>query len=222
MNDEATLVVVLLLGIAAMCVVGVRYQRNKEARLAALREIEIPIESVPRTVLIVLLSMVVGPLLVIVLAAATDPSPRDHAAAVGLISTTAGVAGLFAGLRLSRGYRRIGSLRYTPVSLDLEFGDERLHIDLRQPYQLDEACALGPGKMPLQVLVIKQGDSLGGFSYSLPMTKKPHGERTVEHYLTPLVGGEARVIHDRLRGSLPQPWPSSLETVTFPASLHRG
>jgi hypothetical protein len=52
-SDEAILIIVLLGGIAVMCVVLLRYQRGKEARLAALTEIEIPIQSVFRSVLVI-------------------------------------------------------------------------------------------------------------------------------------------------------------------------
>jgi hypothetical protein len=198
-NDEAILVVVILAGIAGMIVVLVRYQRGKEARLAALTEIEIPIASTLRTVLVVLPSIAVSPVLMAVLGAMTDPWLRHHALAATLTGIGVGVVGLFVGLRVSRRFCRIGLLRYTPVSLDLELGDERRHIDLDEPYELAEGMAWGPANMPLQVLSVRQGDRHWGFSYGLPLGRKPYGDGGFDRYLTPLVNGEARVIHDRLR-----------------------
>jgi uncharacterized membrane protein YidH (DUF202 family) len=63
MKDESLLVVIMLLGIAVMIVVLVRYQRGKERQLASRMEIEIPIESIWRTVLVVLPSMAAGPVI---------------------------------------------------------------------------------------------------------------------------------------------------------------
>ena len=69
MSDGATLVVGLLGLIAAMIFVIVRQQRRKEARLAALAEIEIPILSTLRSALIIAPSMAVAPVLVAVVGA---------------------------------------------------------------------------------------------------------------------------------------------------------
>lgn len=71
-NDEAILVVVLHGGMAVMVAALVRHRRRKEARLAALSEIEIPILSMVRSVIIVIVSIVVGPVLVGLLAALAD------------------------------------------------------------------------------------------------------------------------------------------------------
>ena len=202
MNDELILVVVILLGMAAMIVALVGYQRGKEARLAALTEIEIPIESMVRSVLVLLPSIVVGPALVGVVTAATDPWARHHALAATVTGIGAGVVGWLVGWRVSRRFRRVGVLRYTSVSLDLELAGERCHIDLTGPYELDEAGAMGPANMPLQVLLLRQGDNHCGFSYMLPMTRNAYGDRSVDRYLTPLLNGDAYVIHDRLRQQL--------------------
>jgi MFS family permease len=198
-SDEAILIVVLLGGIAAMIVVLVRHQRHKEARLAARTTIEIPIQSTLRSTLILLPSMVAGPIGVAVVGALTDPWGRRHALAATLTAIGLGVVGLFAGWRVCRRYARIGLLRYEPSRLDLQLGSKRWHVDLDQPYELDEAFGFGPVNMPLQVLVVRQGDHELAFSYALPLGRKPYGERTVDRYFEPLVDGEARVIHDRLR-----------------------
>jgi hypothetical protein len=201
-SDEAILVVAILSGIAVMIVLLVRYQRGKETRLAALTEIEIPIDSVARSVLIVLPAVCIGPVLVAVFGAMTDPWLRSHALAGTVTSIGLGVAGLFGGLRVSRRFRRVGLLRYTPARLELQVGKEIRHIDLDQPYMLDEGMAWGPGNMPLQVLYVRQGRNVLKLSYGLPLGRKAHGERQFETYVIPLVDGEARVVHDRLRARL--------------------
>ena len=198
MSDEATVILGLLGIITVMIVVLVRGQRRKEARLAALAEIEIPILSIGRSVLIGLPSIVVAPVLVAVLCAHTDLG-RGHAVAAVLLAVGLGVVGMFAGMRLCRRYARIGLLRYAPPRLELQLGAKQWHVDLDQPYELDEASAFGPTNMPLQVLVVRQGDHGLAFSYGLPIGRKPYGDRGVDRYIEPLVDGEARVIHDRLR-----------------------
>jgi ribosome-binding factor A len=58
MSDENLVVVGILVGIVAMIVVLVRYQRGKERRLAAQTEIEIPIMSFGWSVATVIVSIV--------------------------------------------------------------------------------------------------------------------------------------------------------------------
>jgi hypothetical protein len=198
-SDEAILIVVLLGGIAVMCVALLRYQKHKEARLAARTEIEVPIQSVLRSVLIILPAMVVGPVLMAVVGAKTDPWGRQHALAATLLGIGLGVAGMLAGVRLSRRYARVGVLRYTPTRLELEVAGERRSIDLDEPYELAEGSAEGPTNMRLQVVYVQQGGTVWGFSYGLPITRKPYGDTAFDRYPAPLVDGEARVIHDRLR-----------------------
>lgn len=197
--------VILLVGIAAMIVALVRHQRGKEARLAAQSEIEIPIESVWRAVLVVLPLVVAGPVLVGVLAAVTDPWMRHHALAATLTGIGSGVAGLWIGVRSFRGFRRIGLLRLTPDSLDLELGEERHHLALDEPYELDEGMAttgFGPATYSLQVVLLRQDGTEWGFSYMLPATRRPYGNRVLDRHPGPALSGEVRVIHDRLRAKL--------------------
>ena len=198
MSDEAILVVALLGGIAVMCVVLVRYMRRKEARLAAQTEIEIPIHSLPKSVFVCLLAVLIGSVPVPVFGAVTDPWGRRHALAMVLAAIGLALVALLVALRLSRRFRTTGLLRYTPTRLELQLGDQRWHVDLDQPYELREGFASGPADTPLQVLYVKQGDDGWGFSYGLPLARKPYGG-ALDTYFTPLVGGEARVIHDRLR-----------------------
>jgi len=200
-SDEAVVVVGILSLIAIMIVVLVRQQRRKEARLAALTEFEIPILSTVRAALIITPSMAAAPVLVAVVAAHMDQG-RQHAVAAVLLALGLGVVGMFAGMRLSRRYARIGQLCCAPDHVELQLGPQRWQVDLDQPYELDEASAFGPGNMPLQVLVVRQGDQSLAFSYGLPLGRKPHGDRGVDRYIEPLVDGGARVIHDRLRQRL--------------------
>ena len=49
------------------------------------------------------------------------------------------------------------------------------------------------------MLTFRQDGIAWGFSYGLPIMGKPYVNREVKGYLTPLLGGETRVIHDRVR-----------------------
>ncbi|HLK88557.1 MAG TPA: hypothetical protein VKZ18_01610 [Polyangia bacterium] len=199
MSDEATLIVGILGGLAVMIVLLLRHQRRKEARLAAQTEIEIPIQSTAKAAGIIIVSMLPGPVLVGVLAAATDQT-RQHAVAVVLLLLALSMGGVFTvGMKLARRYANVGLLRYTPARLELRIGPQRWQVDLGKPYELDEAHAFGPGNISLQVLVVRQSDGGLAFSYGLPLGRKPYGDRAVDRYVEPLVDGEARVIHDRLR-----------------------
>ena len=199
MAPEAPLVVILLAGILAMVVLLVRHQRAKEARLADTEHIELPIESTARTVLVILPSIIAGPVVAGIAAAATDPWARNHALLATLGTIALGVAGLFIGLRLSRNFRRVGTLRCSQLNLRLDFDGQRREIDLTQPYELHEATALGPANTRLQVVVITQWHRQCGFSYGLPVRREAYGDCEVDKYPLPLLGAEARVVHERLR-----------------------
>jgi hypothetical protein len=69
--------------------------------------------------------------------------------------------------------RCLGVLPYKPASLDLEIGERTCHIDFDQPYDLAEYSTFGPANMPLQVLLVRQGDKLLGLSYGLALGHKP-------------------------------------------------
>jgi hypothetical protein len=195
-SDETTLIVGILGGITMMIVLLVRYQRRKEARLAAQTEIELPIQSTWKAAAIIIMSMVPGPVLAGVASSFVD---REHTLGVVLVGLALGVAGIFAGVKLANRHARIGLLRYTPARLELQLGPQQSHIELGRPYELDEALGFGIKNMPLQVLVIRQGERSLAFSYMLALGRKVHGDRTVDRYIEPLLNGEARVIHDRLR-----------------------
>ncbi len=199
MSDEATFIVGLLGGLAVMIVLLVRQQRRKEARLAAQTEIELPIQNTGKAAGIIALSLLPGPALLGVLAALTDQM-REHAVALVLLMLALGMTMVFTvGMKLARRYANIGLLRYTPARLELQVGAQQWQVDLGKPYELDEAHAFGPGNMSLQVLVVRQGGGGLAFSYGLGVGRKPYGDRSVDRYIEPLLDGEARVIHDRLR-----------------------
>lgn len=196
------MVVGILALIAGMILVILRQQRRKEARLAALAEIEIPILSTARAALIIVASMVPAPVVVAMLAAQTEEG-RRHAVAAVLLSLGAGVVAMFGGLRLARRYARRGLLRYAPPRLELQLGAQRTYVDLDQPCQLAETSAVHPTGISLQVLALKQGDRLLAFSYGLPLGRKPYGAESVANHIEPVVDAEARVIHDRIRQRFP-------------------
>jgi uncharacterized membrane protein len=205
MRDENLVVVGILVGLAAMIVVLVRYQRGKERRLAAQDEIEIPIMSFWWSVATVVLSIVIGPLALGGLSALSPSWFRAHAAVATLSMLAASGLLVPLCLWLTHGWRRIGALRYTATRLTLEMKDQRYALDLDRSFELYEGSSTGPGGSPLQVLSFRQDGVAWGFSYGLPITRKPYVNLDVDGYLTPLLGGEVRVIHDRIRARLAPP-----------------
>jgi len=202
MDGEAIVVIGMLAGIAVMVTVLLLYQRGKERRLAAEADIEIPAMSVWRSVLVFLVAAVAGPVTTAVVTGFSSSWTRENAA-VAVLSTVAGSGLLIvAAMRISRGWRRDGLLRYTADQLSLELKGACSVLDLHQPFELHEGFGTGPANMPLQVLWLRQGDRRWGISYGLPIGRKPYGDTLVKNYPTPMLGGETRVIHDRLRGRL--------------------
>jgi hypothetical protein len=108
-------------------------------------------------------------------------------------------------LWLTRGWRRDGVLRYTADQLAMELKGVRCVLDLRQPFELLDGSAPGPGNLPLQVLLLRQGGEAWGFSYGLPIHRKPYGDTAMKAYVAPVLGAETRVVHDRLRARLASP-----------------
>jgi hypothetical protein len=205
MSDETLVVVGILVGIVAMIVVLVRYQRGKERRLAAQAEIEIPVMSFWWSVATVVVSIAVGPVALGVVSALSPSSFREHAAVATLSMLVASGLLVPLCLCLTHGWRRVGVLRHTATRLTLEMKDQRFALDLDRPFELYEGSATGPGGSQLQVLSFRQDGIAWGFSYGLPIARKPYVTCDVNGYLTPLLGGEARVIHDRIRSRLPAP-----------------
>lgn len=199
MDDEIILVIVILGGIAAMIVGLVIYMRRREARLAAQDRIEIPIYSVWRSVAVILPAMVVVPVLAAVAGAVTDPLLRKHALAATIVTIAGGCASLLVAILATRRFRRIGMLALDANLLELTEKGGRHALDPRRPFALFEALS-GTSTTPLQFVLVTQDDGSWGFSYGLALGKKAYGDGAVEAPpLGPMVGGEARVLHDRLR-----------------------
>jgi hypothetical protein len=197
-SDAAALMVGLGAEVAILVFLILRQQRRREARLAELTTVEVPILSTARAALIIAPTMAAGPVLVAVVASLTHPG-REHAVAAVLLVIGIGIGGMFAGMTLARRYARVGLLRYAPPRLELEVGGQRSHVDLDQPCKLAEASAEGPSGIRVQVVALDQGDRTLAFSYGLTIGRKPYGEHAVARPLGPLVDPEARVIHDRVR-----------------------
>jgi hypothetical protein len=195
----------VVLGSLGICVValGLIWLQYglRPRRLAARTEIEVPIPSMGRTALILAPSMVLPPALGLTVLL-LDGESSQHAVALTLVPLGLCFAGIFAGLSLARRYARVGVLRYTPHRLELVLGDERCHVDLDQPYELDEARAFAPGDNDsLQVVRVREGARALAFSYGLAAWRTPYGGITTS-YLPPILDGEASAIHDRLRQRL--------------------
>lgn len=196
-SDETT-VIFGFLGLLGTVVVVLELQRRrKEAQLAALAEIEIPILHRLKAGLLIAGVTLAGLLPVIVfLARLSDQTQHAAAAVVGGLGLA--LVGMFVGMKLAPRYARIGLLRCTPSRLELLLGAAQSHIDLSQPYQLDEAVVF-TGRDHLQVLVVTQDGGELAFSYTLGMGRTSYGGRRVGRYIEPIIDGEARVIHDRIR-----------------------
>jgi hypothetical protein len=196
MNQETILVFAMLIGIGVLVVTLVRYQRNKEKRLASLAVIEIPIFSTFRTLVVLTVSSLPG---LALLALLLDPWARDHAALALGLTVLVGAGGAGLGIRFSRRFRRVGLLRFSSPLLELEQGAHRQFIDLTVPFTLEEGGAEGPAHMPLQVLVVRQPGREVALAYGLPLGRSPYGDTRHATFPRPLLDGETRVIHDRLR-----------------------
>ena len=199
MSDETLVVVGILVGIAVMVIALLRYQRGKERRLAARAEIEIPVMSFGWSVATVVVSLVIGPVTLGFVGGFSPSWLREHAGLATLSVLVASGLLIPLGLWLTRGRRRVGVLRYTAERLTLEMTAARCTLDLARPFELFEGSAMGPGNSYLQVLTFRQDGVAWGFSYGLPITRKPYVNREVKGYLTRLLGGETRVIRDRVR-----------------------
>jgi len=199
MEDETILVIVILVGFAAMIVGLFIYMRRLEARLAAQDRIEISIYSDWRTAVVILLAMVVVAVLAAVAVAVTATPLHEHALAATMVPLAGTCASLLVAMLATRKFRRIGVLALGADSLDLTGEGERQTLDLRRPFALFEARSW-TDTMSLQFVLITQDDRSWGFSYGLAVRRQAYGHRAVdEPPLGPMLGGEARVLHDRLR-----------------------
>jgi len=197
MEDETILVIAILGGIAGMIVGLVFYMRRREAQLAAQDRIEIPIYSVWRSLAVLLPAMVVVPVLAGVAGAVTDPL-RKHALAATLLAIGATCASMLGAVLGARNFRRTGMLTLGADILELSENGRRHTLDPRRPFLLFEALSIQTSSM--QFVLVTQDDRSWGFSYGIRLGKKAYGDAAVEAPpLGPLLDGEARVLHDRLR-----------------------
>jgi len=200
MDDETILVIVILGGLAAMIVGLVVYMRRQEARLAARDRIEIPIYSTWRTFVVLLPAMAFVPVLAGVVGALTDPLLRVHALAITIATLGGGGVSMLVALVATRNFRRTGVLALGADLLELTDKGRRHTLDPRRPFALLEGISIRTSSVPLQVVLLTQDDRSWAFSYGLALGKKAYGDRANDvPRLGPLLGGEARVLHDRLR-----------------------
>jgi hypothetical protein len=199
MSDENLVVVGGLVGIAVMILALVGYQRGKERRLAAMADIEIAVMSFWWSVATTVVSLAIGPVTLGFVGTFQSSWMREHAGVAVLSALVASGLLVPLCLWLTRGWRRVGVLRYTAERLTLEMNGGTCTLDLGQPFELFEGSAMGPGNSQLQVVSFRQDGIAWGFSYGLPITRKPYVNHEVNGYLTPLLNGETRVIHDRVR-----------------------
>jgi hypothetical protein len=199
MSDEFILIAALLAGLAIMIAVVVLPQRRKERLVRQSVDVEIPIESVPRTVAVMLPAAVVFPVGVGIVGKLTDPWMRSHALGAVLTGVGGAVVTVVLAMMASRRWRRVGALTLTQARLELSLPLLTLSLDVQRPFRISEASAIGAYGMQYQVVVVTQGEQSWGFSYMLPVGRPPYGDRAVDEAVPPLLGGEVRVIHDRLR-----------------------
>ena len=197
MNEEGLLVVSLVGGMVAMCVGIVVAQRRAERRLAAQDEIELPLESTPRTLAVVLPAAVAVPVLVGVVGAVTDPWMRAHALGAVLLGVGGSALSIVGALHATPRLRQIGALRWTTDSLELRVGDVVNGVDLARPFILTEASAFASQGIALQVVVVTQDERTWAFGYTVGIKNPARGE-VIDAGRCPLFGVGARVIHDRL------------------------
>jgi len=190
--------IVVLLGLAGMTVAMVAFLRRRERRLAARPEIEIPILSFWRSVLVVVLAISVPPLPGIWVVSSI-PWLYDRAELAFLFVVAFGGIVIPVVMRWTRSWRRIGVLRATSDRMTLRLHGDEWSIDLARPFELREGCATEPGGVRLQVATFRQDGVEWGFSYGLPIGREPYGNRELDGFVLPLLGAEARVIHERVR-----------------------
>jgi hypothetical protein len=197
-GEEMVLVVCIVAGLVAVGVAAWMYQRRRERRLAGLERIEIPIHSIARTLLVLFPAIAAVPVLVGVVGAMTDPWLREHALAAVITSLGGGGLSLVLAMAATKRFRTTGRLILSPEILQLDDRGQRYVLDPRRPFRLYEGSSIRPGSIPLQVVLVEQDGRSWGFSYGLALGRKSYSDRLTDA-LGPLLGGETRVLHDRLR-----------------------
>jgi hypothetical protein len=199
-QQEELLLVAGLFGIIVAMVASLLWwQRRKEAQLAALETVALPIDSVLRSIVVFVPAACVVPVCVGLVGHFTDPWMRGHALGAVLISVLGGLLSLpVAGWATAR-FRSIGSLQLSPSALQLSLeGQPSVAINLSQPFALNERWTLGPDEGRFQVVEVTDGHVRVGFMYPVGLRGKPTGEEGPGGW--PAFGREGRLLHDRLRG----------------------
>jgi len=204
MGDEGIVVVSILGGIGLMIPTLVLWQRRKEARLAAKERIELPIESMGRTILVMLAAILVLPVGVGLVGTFANDWMRHHALGMTLGSIGGTLAVLLLAMTGTGRLRSVGRLVLDAGRLELEErGQPASWIALDRPFEMLEARS-GPDGLGMlaQVVALRQEDRALAFSYLVPV--QGHGMlrgRRIDAPIGPLLSGECRVLHDRLRAA---------------------
>jgi hypothetical protein len=207
LNDLAVLGIVLAVLVALIAALVV-HRIRKERRLATQDEIVVLLTSEWKGMVILLAWIAV---FVLVGAFAPLLLKRGEFGHVGVVLSVLlldlGLCGLGFTLcmQITRSWRRVGVLRYTPDHLSLTIDSCReWELDLRQQFELFEWSIVGPAEgQALQAVVVRQDETFGGFTYPLAITHQPFDNSPPVEGPRPMVGPDARVLHERLRAWRP-------------------
>ena len=198
MSKETLEVGGIVAAIVATLAIGAAYRRRMERRLAAQEVIVVLVMSEWKSILIVLLGTAV-----FVLGGVFGwPLTTSFVIRVS-VPFVAGCLCVATLLWLTRGWRRVGELRYTPNELSLVVDGCSYALDLRQPFELFEWSESGPGDSTLQKVVLRQGEAAWGFTYPLGVGHKQYDNCPGMGGPRVMLNGEASVIHERLRAWRP-------------------
>lgn len=206
MSSDLQVGVGALSALAVVIVAALVYRVRRERSLEAQRDIVVPLGSEGKGVVILLLWIAVAAALYPFIRSLLK-SYRSGSEGVFLLGLLLefGICGLgfFSCMRLTRAWRRVGELRYTPDRLSLVVDGQQWSLDLRQQFELFEwAFSVGEGQA-LQAVVFRQGETVWGFTYPLAMTHRQFDNSPPVGGPRPMVGADARVIHERLRAWRP-------------------
>lgn len=195
-----------LAALAVVIVAALVYRVRRERGLSAQRDIVVPLGSESKGVVILVLWIAIAAVLSPFFTSLVDRSRSGNGPAffLGLLLDF-GICslGFFSCMWLTRAWRRVGELRYTPDRLSLVVRGQAWALDLRQQFDLFEwAFSVGEGQA-LQAVVLRQGETVWGFTYPLAMSHRQFDNSPPVGGPRPMVGADARVIHERLRAWSP-------------------